>query len=321
MWSFSNGRLFNKCQRAWFYKNHVANANATKNPVQREAYILSTLQSVWSWRGRIVDHVISQRIVPALERGWTINVNALLEYTRSVFDRQREFALLNRVREPGMSQTKGGESFAALYAVEYGTGVTAEEMKRAWADVEQALLNLLDMRDLLTDLRRAERLIAQRPLTFEVFQAKAKAVPDLIAFFRDEPPLIVDWKVHTFGNRDYRLQLAAYAVALVRSPPHQDFPAGLSLYEPEDVRLLEAQLLTKASRPYKLTERDVDAMESRIVESFMEMSLAAGAAGVRGLGAFDYPAAEYPEACEKCPFRKVCWEEQLCQESKQMTLL
>lgn len=321
MWSFSSGRQFDKCQRAWFYKNHVANANATKNPLQREAYILSKLQSIWAWRGKIVDHVISQRIIPALERGWTMDANALLAYARSVFDKQREFALLNRVRERGMSQTKMGESFAALYAVEYGMGVTAEEMKRAWADIEQALRNFLNMRELLADLQRGERLIAQRPLTFTVFQSKARAVPDLIAFFRDEPPLIVDWKVHAFGNRDYRLQLAAYAVALVRSTPHKDFPASLSLYEPEDGRLVEAQLLTKSLRPYKLTARDVDDMESHIVESFMEMGLAAGNSVGKELNASDYPVTDYAETCEKCPFRKLCWEEQSCQESRQMTLL
>ncbi len=100
MWSFSNSRLFGKCQRAWFYKNHVANANATKNPLQREAYILSKLQSVSAWRGRIVDDVISQRIVPALEKGWTLNASLILEYARLLFDKQREFAMLNRVREP-----------------------------------------------------------------------------------------------------------------------------------------------------------------------------------------------------------------------------
>ena len=216
--------------------------------------------------------------------------------------------LLGRVRERGMSQTKMRNSFAAFYAVEYGTGVSAEEMKRAWDDIEQALLNFLDLYDLLIDLRRAEKLIAQRPLTLTVIQARARA-------------LIVDWKVHAFGNSDYRLQLAAYAVALVRSPPHKDFPAALSLYEPEDVRLIEAQLLTKVLRSYKLTSQDVDAMESHIVESFMEMNLAEGKSAVKELSASDYPVTDYAETCEKCPYRKLCWEEQTCRESKQMTLL
>jgi hypothetical protein len=321
MWSFSSSRMFGKCQRAWFYKNHVANANAKKNPLQREAYILSKLQSVSAWRGKIVERVIDIRIIPALVKGWTLNADALLKYARFLFDTQREFALLNRVRELGMSQSKAGEAFAALYPVEYGLGVSHDEIKRAWEEIEQALLNVLAMRDLLADLRRAERLIVQRSLMFSVFQTKVRAVPDLIAFFRDEPPLIVDWKVHVFGTRDYRLQLATYAIALLRCPPHQDFPPSLARYTPEDVRLLEAQLLTNVLRAYKLTEQDIAATESHIIESSIEMNLAMGDGMAESLDAFDYPVAEYSETCETCSFRKPCWEGQVCRESKQMTLL
>ncbi len=320
MWSFSNGRLFDQCQRAWAYKNHLANANATKNPMQREAHILSKLQTIWAWRGKIVDHVISSGVIPALEKKWILNPRKVLDYARLVYDKQRDFGLLNRIREEGMSQTKAGDSFAAFYAVEYGPGISPEELKGAWEEIEQALHNFLNMRDLLDELRRAEKLISQRSLTFSVFNAKARAVPDLIAFFRDEPPLIVDWKVHGLGVRDSRLQLAVYALALTRATAHQDFPPR-AFPEPEEIRLIEAQLLTNTLRSYKLTVRDVESMESRIVESFMEMKLSEGDGTTATLDPFDYPVTEYPETCERCRFRKLCWPEQVCQESKQMTLL
>lgn len=269
----------------------------------------------------MVDSVISTRIVPALEKGWNLNANAILQHARSLFERQWEFATSNRVRERGMSQTKAGDAFAAFFAVEYGTGVDRKDKERAWEDVEKALTNLLGMHELLDDLRRAERLIAQRNLMFSVFQAKARAVPDLIAFYPDEAPLIVDWKVHTFANRDYRMQLAAYALALLSCAPHQDFPASLSIYAPEDVRLIEAQLLTGVIRSYKLDAGDVEAVESHIAESFMNMKLAVGDAPVGSLDAFDYPVSEYPETCVRCQFRKLCWEDPVCRESRQMTLL
>ena len=48
----------------------------------------------------------------------------------------------------------------------------------------------------------------------------------------------------------------------MRCTPHQDFPSSLALYTPEDVRLIEAQLLTNVLRPYKLTEQDIEATES-----------------------------------------------------------
>jgi hypothetical protein len=320
MWSFSNARLFDQCQRAWAYKNHLANANATKNPQQREAYILSKLQTIWGWRGKIVDHVISSRVIPAIEKQWVLSPRKILEYARLVYDKQREFALLNRIREDGMSQTKAGDAFAALYAVEYGSGISPEELDHAWEEIERALQNFLAMRELLDELRRAEKLISQRSLTFSIFDAKARAVPDLIAFFRDASPLIVDWKVHGFGSRDSRSQLAVYALALSRSPAHQDFPSR-AIPEPEEIRLIEAQLLTNTLRPYKLTAGDVESIESRIVASFVEMKLSEGDRTKAPVDPFDYPVTDYPETCESCRFRKMCWQEQVCQESKQMTLL
>lgn len=320
MWSLSTARLFEKCQRQWFYKTHVANANATKNGEQREAYILSKLQTVASWRGKIVDYVITKRVVPALESRRPLNPDEIIEYAREVFDKQREFAMLNRVREPGMTQTDN-ESFAALYAVEYGIGVTREDFAKAWADIERALDNLFDMRDLLNRLRRAERLAPQRSLTFSVFDLQCKAVPDLIAFFRGGPPLVVDWKVHTFGTKGYRHQLATYALGLTTCEPHSDFPPSLSLYSPIDIELLEVQLLTNRQREYKLTETDIDDVESYIAGSAMEISLAVGDEPIGRLGPFDFPVTDFAGTCERCPFRSPCWKEPTCQESRQMTLL
>src|SRR5205823_1418673 len=66
-WSFSAARAFRQCQRSWFFKTCAANARA-KDPKRREAYILSKLQNVSGWRGKLVDRIISQELVEALRR-------------------------------------------------------------------------------------------------------------------------------------------------------------------------------------------------------------------------------------------------------------
>jgi hypothetical protein len=319
IWSFSNSHLFKKCQRQWYFKTHVANANAKKIPLQREAYLLSKLQSIAAWRGSLVDHVISRRVVPALGNGWNISLAKTLEYTRTVFDAQLDFALRHRVREPGMSVAKCGDTFAAFHSVEYGLEVGDDEIARAWADVELALTNLLRMRELFTTLGAAVKLVAQRPITFPYFGVTVRAVPDLIAFFETGSPLIVDWKVHSFGLHDYRLQLATYAVALARCEPHKDFPPALSLYAPADIRLLEVQLLTDQRREYTLSDSDIEGIDSYIAETATGMVLADGESGKGALRPFDYPVTQYPDTCQRCPFRKPCWESEVWQESKQIS--
>lgn len=68
-------------------------------------------------------------------------------------------------------------------AVEYGPSVEKEEIERARAEVEQALLNLLEMKDLIGRLQSAKKLITQRPLSFPHLQVNFRAVPGLIAFY------------------------------------------------------------------------------------------------------------------------------------------
>lgn len=319
IWSFSNSRIFKKCQRQWYFKTHVANANAKKIPLQREAYLLSKMQSIAAWRGSVVDHVISRRIVPALGNGWGINLPKVLDYAKTVFQAQLKFAMRHRLREPGMSAAKAGDDFAAFQAVEYGLEVSDEEIARAWADVEQALTNLVRMRELFALLNTSSKLVAQRALTFSYFGMTVRAVPDLIAFFENSAPLIVDWKVHTFGVQDYRLQLATYAVALARCGAHKDFPDSSVMYVPTDIRLLEVQLLTNQQREYALSDLDVEEIDSYIAETATAMILADGENGKGPPRPFDYPVTQYPEVCQRCPFRAPCWEDQSWQQLKQMS--
>jgi hypothetical protein len=317
-WSFTGSRVFEKCQRQWFYRNFVANAQAKKEPIRREAYILSKLQTVYSWRGHLVDHVISKEIVPLLGRGGFPSPKVIISLARERFDKQRAFATNHRVREPGF--TKADDSFAAFAGIEYGSGVSEGDFKKAWEEVELALLNFLRMRELLDDLRRARRLIAQRTLNFSVFDARAEARPDLFAIYLKQPPLIVDWKVHTFGTTDYRLQLAAYALALERAEPHKDYIEFWRSWSATQMRLLEVQLVTGIVREYRLSEADIDELEDTIVESYARMSLAITKDITDARDPFALPATNYDATCEKCNFRGPCWKEMRC-ESKQMTLL
>jgi hypothetical protein len=177
------------------------------------------------------------------------------------------------------------------------------------------------MRELIIRLRRAEKLAAQRVLNFSVLDVECKAVPDLIAFYKNEPPLIVDWKVHSFGTKDYRLQLALYALALTGCDPHSDFPESLSRWSPTDIQSLEVQLLTNRERNYTLLEADIDHAENYIVQSATEINLAMDGQPADRLTALDFPVTDFLGTCEKCPFQLPCWKEPQCQELKQMTLL
>jgi hypothetical protein len=265
------------------------------------------LQSIYQWRGSIVDQVISKQIVPDLNRGQLPSKPAVIKYAHTIFEQQREFAEANRVREPGMTKKSAGDSFASLYPVEYGLGISQEQLNQAWCEIKQALENLLSMQTVLSQLLRGSKLLAQRPLTFTCHQISVRMVPDLIVFYDHEAPLIIDWKVHTFGSYDARLQLASYALALTKCKPHKDFPPSLERYTPDEIRLLEIQLLSTQQRSYLLTQSELDVVESYISRTHMEMTLASDG-DPRKLTMLDFPAASRPETCQRCPFRSLCWD-------------
>ena len=320
-WSFWGEKSLMACQHQWLFRNVFANALSTKVPLRREAFLLSKLQNVYSWRGSLVDQVISDYIIPRLTTDWIINESEILDVARDLFDKQFEFALDEGLREPGMSVTKTGEKFAALFEIEYNIEISDETLKQAWADVETSIKNFIDMPLLINKLHSSRKLVAQRTLDFPVLSAKARAKPDLMAFYRIEPPAIFDWKVHTFGVNDYREQLATYALALERCKKYKDINDYRGKWLATDYKLYEVQLLTKTIREYQLTEDDIDNLEDRIVRTYRQMRLISSEQEKNNYK-FEYlKTARYAETCETCPFQKIC-NEVICEkELKQPTFL
>lgn len=310
IWSFSADRTFKSCQRQWYYKNVLASAQA-KDPIRREAFLLSKLNSLAAWRGKIVDQVISTKGVWELSRSQRFNLDAVLREAKRLFNLQLDFAKNHRLREAGMTATKGGEAFAAFTSVEYDQALSEEAISEAWTEIEQALVNLAAMGNLLDVLKSSSHLIAQRPLQSKLDETSIRSVPDLIGFNRSSPPLIVDWKVHRFGTADYRLQLALYARSLTECKPHSDFPNWQPSYRASEIKLLEVQLLTNHVREHRVSEIDLDELEDYIATSAIAMRLSCGGMSSKDLRPEHFSTTRSAETCRNCVYRKLCWEEPL----------
>lgn len=307
IWSHSSAKQFRQCQRQWYYKNCLANHKA-RDMLRREAYLLSKLNSLSAWRGKLVDHVITAYVLPQIIRESSASLDGVLAKARQLFDVQAEFARGNRMREPDMTQTKASEAYAAWQAIEYNEPITDSDIATAWADVEQALKTFYSMEDIWSRIRAGTRFIAQRALQFTVLGLSVRAVPDLIVFYKDTAPLIIDWKVHSFGQRDAREQLALYALALVCCEPHSDFPVAEKRWQPHEITLIEAQLLTNITRQFEFEYGEFAELEARVLFSANEMKLAVGNAKGSELQAQDFALTNDPKRCQRCVYRRLCWE-------------
>jgi PD-(D/E)XK nuclease superfamily len=309
MWSVSTGKMFERCQRQWFFKTQVANAKA-KDTTRQHAYRLSKLQSISAWRGNVVDRVLSRDVLPAFEHGRPMTADKAIGSAMARFDKQLAIGRAHRLHEPGFKPSALGEDFVAFHSIEYEGCLSEAEVEQARNEVRRAIEAFFEMDELISWLRSADRLITQRALIFEHTDTCVRAVPDVIAFKAGEPPAIIDWKVHVFGRLDAWLQLAVYAAALTRCNPHKDFPIVAGQFRETDVKLLEVQLLTGKMRPHRLSEDYIACADAYIARSAEAMLLALG--GVNGNAAHlpptDFVATRYASVCERCAYRSLCWE-------------
>lgn len=308
VWSVSTAKMFDRCQRQWFYKTHFASARSN-DPLRRTAYLLGKLQSVSSWRGSLVDQILSTEIIPALERDAMPSQERVQRLAMERFDRQLAAARQHRLHEPGFWPTGQGADFAAFYAIEYGDGPSDAELEEARHDVQTAIANFFALEKLIGRLGAAERLLTQRRLLFAHSDTKVSAVPDVIVFSNKTPPAIVDWKVHTFGWHDAWLQLAVYAAALTRTQTQAGFPKATNGYKPTEIGLLEVQLLTNVLRKHVLSDDDIERADAFIARSAEAMLLALGTTDVKAAVPSQFPAARYANTCETCSYRRLCWDD------------
>ena len=306
-WSYSKSKTFRRCQRQWFYANCVANGVA-KDPVRRSVYLLGKLQTIAGWRGSIVDRVIETDVIPSLRRRRP-DPDALVARARRLYDMQLATALEHPLRQPERTVKSWGDAYAAFHCIEYGEAPSKEQLDGTWNEIETALRNLCAMEGLLGRLSGASQLVAQRSLQFQRFDGvNVIAVPDLIAFYADEAPAIIDWKAQVGGTMDASKQLGIYSIALKSCEPHKDFPASLSRWPVESIRLVEVQLLLKRTRKHELDDIDRDSIEAYIAESSNSMLMATAGKKTTDLVAEDFPTASFDHVCERCSFRKACWE-------------
>ena len=118
VWSFSTNRLFKQCQRQWFYKSKFANALAKRNPERREAYLLSKLGSVQTWRGKLVDKIIEDALVPVFRMRRLPKLGSVLDDAMAHFDRQLRFGMAHHLRDPGFKASDHETDLAAFYGME-----------------------------------------------------------------------------------------------------------------------------------------------------------------------------------------------------------
>lgn len=309
-WSFTKSKMFSKCPRKWYYSEIMASPTA-KDSMRREAYLLKQLQSVHAWRGSLVDTVIEKLIVPRIKSKILPSEDDVIDFSMNLMDRQLKFGKERKFRCRNATKSSLGDEYCAFYDMEYNGGLDENSLQEAREDVIVSLRNLIRSNFLKEIMQDGLYSIAQRSMTFKFEDMSISCTPDLVTFFPDNPPLITDWKVHTFANANYWLQLGVYAVALSRIKPHRDFPPVVEsqLEDPTTFRIVEYQLLKNKQREYSISPEDVADIYDYIFRSCTEMNRLVDGKKYDESDPKQFQTARSPEICERCRFKKLCWME------------
>jgi len=311
-WSVSKAKQFQSCQRKWFFSDILAQWNAKKEPIKREAYILKNLQSIQAWRGSLVDTVIEKKVLlPIMFQGITPTENIVINYAMDIADKQIEFGKQKKYREEGMTKTKAGDSFAAFYDIEYKGVIDNEKLEYAKNEIKIALHNFFISPIFQKLLKPNTNLLVQRDLKFPYNGFTVNAKPDLVIFRDNQPPHIIDWKVHDNRYTDYWQQLTVYSYVLskiAQTKPHKDFPSQFikDVPRPHRYSITEYQLLKGISKEYSIAEQDIEDVEDLIhitgewmQDIYEDRNL---------INAKDCQTTSYPQSCVNCGFKKLCQE-------------
>lgn len=310
MFTHTGYKTFQRCELQWYFKNIVADGRVKNDAFRKEVTILSKLDSLEAWRGKIVDDVVSRLLVNAINKRKSVDKENLINEANRLFDIQLEYAAFQKYREPGRKFTQD-QDFAALYNYEFGLDFSEAELASARNDIRSALNNLLDDTEFITYLQSAKLLVSQRSLHYQFSGLPVSSKPDLIIFFEDQPPHIVDWKVHTYGIHTYDEQLISYAVALFKVAaikPHVDFPINLTSYKIFDYKLTEYQLLhpERIRRDYEITMDSLEELNDKMSKGIIEMYKKGCHKKYGDADPLNFETTYYIENCHTCSFKKIC---------------
>ncbi|HMU46532.1 MAG TPA: PD-(D/E)XK nuclease family protein [Chitinophagaceae bacterium] len=310
IWSISSFKQFLRCERKWFLSEKLG-PRRNKDPFRNQIHLLSELESVEAWRGKIVDYTISEFVIPKIRKKLLIKEDDVFEYARKLTRARYEFAKAERYKQEGLKKTSHAYDYSALYDIEYPDTSSNfhEKLKRSWTEIETSLRHFLTNSELIDYLKTSNYLVTQRALSYSLHGFTVKGVPDLIAFFPNQPPHIFDWKVHFFGTKTYNEQLLIYALALINCNPHKDFTEYLNGFSVFDVKLSEFQLLKNSLRNYSINDDYIEVINDYIAEGIEKMQLKKCDSEYKELNIENFEKTPNLDNCLSCQFKKICKEE------------
>jgi len=286
------------CPRRVFYRSRFASATAAKDSPRYKTFLLAQALDPPAWRGHLVHSAINEWVIPALKKRMWPDFEWVQEQAVALVSRQAEFSRTQKYLQ--VSKNSAKLDYCVLRADLLGEGLSSEHLEETKQGVIAALEVLEDRHiDLLGRVRHARWAESEKEIRFyldeEIF---VEAIPDLIFYDSNKQGVIVDWKLWDNTGGTAREQLFAYAFAACRCGW---WPA----LKPENMELIEANLISGEQARYEVTEEDFDDVDDRIFTG-VDQLIPVYEKPAKDSAPDDFAPADGPGACQHCSVLEVC---------------
>jgi len=223
---------------------------------------------------------------------------------RFQFSEQRRYATT--------SKSQAGDVFCALVDHEYGVPVSAEDIQ-SWRDtIQKAITNfftvVVDTRNgprNVGDLLRSASFVESEydGFNFHLEGVLVRLKIDLALLFcsgNQKQAVLIDWKLEKNEHANNETQLLIYGYGCLK---HWGLAGAL---KPEDIVLLEVNLLNRSTKRYQFTEKHVAVIDDLMFESIRELKHVMNGRPYEDFRLTEFPLTQNGNSCRICNLKEVC---------------
>ncbi len=307
-WSFSAVNTLRSCDRKFFF-SHILASHGRSNNLRRKAFELRQMQNQEMWQGAVVDKVMEKFIIPDIEAGKELDLQAYIQEAEELARNRFNFSEKKYYQYEGLTKTDSGADFCVLDIHEIAKEWERGDFEKSLSVICTSILNfpsilMPDGKTLLLDYLYDAKKLLPNVTTWQAIVENALVKPqiDLAIFDEFWKPAIIDWKVSESVSSDYEKQLFIIAlVVYLTRLEKKDKPA----YRHSDIKLFEVNLLGSIVKQYRFTEEEAADLVDYINLTTGDIKLIKE----ENAGCMDaarFSTTDNHNSCMICNFRMLC---------------
>ena len=297
-WSFSRGRLFNECHRAYFYHYYASwgGWEASASQFCRKAYILKNIRSIDAWIGDIVHQVIKWVLESKIGDSTTLfSAGKDIPHEQAAKTAKN---LLTKTWEQSRSKKweENVKQNLNLFEHYYNHEPAREQLKVKLEKVSKSIRNFYKsgLLEKFSKLSTENFLSIDELDSFDFEGTKVFATPDF-AIRDGKECLLYDWKTGKGSEKDI-LQLSCYLLyAMNKWQVSENQVKIIPAYIAQDEFLPSPVEAIASEQIRDYIRQSIDGMRNVLVDVRSNKA---------DIG--NFPKTDNLKGCQRCKFQEIC---------------